>query len=531
MHSVLRRVVAIGATTLLTATGLSATPTASAAAPASLTKAANYLVRNLPTPDDGVGAALQTANAFAAAGDCTYAPATRTLVSRIEKGAKAYLYPNKKLNQARAANLAITVQALGLNPRTFAGYNLLSLIRTGLAADGQVGATASTFNQSLAIIAMNRGKADLGIQVLTKLLSLQLGSGDDAGAFGYEFPAGTVNTDPDSTGMGLLALKAVGQLGPQQSAALTWAKNAQEPDGSWPNDYSPVDTTGVVGSAVNALGGTAEAAEAIDWLGTQQLADGGFPASRDGADSDRGATANAIWLLARKTPLDVALNLAACPASPTKLPASTATCAGVWVVVDRGNGQDTTRCATGYGNGLEALKSAGFTVTDTGGFVNRIHGFPAVIDSTFSKYWGYWSATPNPDGSWSVWTSYGVGATDSKPVKGSVEGWLYGPYLGEDVQPDLAVPPLGYASAPVPGITGTPKVGQTLTAVPGSWDPEPTFGYRWYRSGSAISGATKATYKATSSDAGKTLSVKVTGTLAGHATVVRSSASTAKVAK
>ena len=112
MHSVVKRVVAVGATTLLAVAGLAATPTASAAAPASLTKAANYLVRNLPTSADGVGAALQAANAFAATGECTYAPAARTLVTRLEKGAKGYLYPNKKLNQARAAWKASNVSSI-----------------------------------------------------------------------------------------------------------------------------------------------------------------------------------------------------------------------------------------------------------------------------------------------------------------------------------------------------------------------------------------------------------------------------------
>ena len=530
MNSVSGRVVAVAAATLLALTAGSSAPTASAAAPASLTKAANYLVRNLPSTDDGVGAALQSATAFAATGNCTYAPAARTLVTRIEKGTKGYIYPSKKLNQARAANLAITVEALGLNPRKFAGYNLLSLVGKGLAADGQVGASASTFSQSLAIIAMHRGKADLPIKVLTKLLSLQLSSGDDEGAFGYEYPAGTVNADPDSTGLGLLALKAVGQLGPQQKAALGWASDAQLTDGSWPNDYSPVDTTGVLGSAVNALGGTAAAGRAIDWLGTQQLSDGGFPASRDGSESNPGATANAIWLLAKKTPLDVSLNLAKCPKSPTKLPASTLTCTGVWVVVDRGNGESATRCATKYGNGLDALKSAGFKVESTNGFVNRLHGFPSVVDTTFSKYWGYYYATPNADGTWSAWSEYQVGAATSKPAKGAVEGWLYGPWLN-GAKPDLNTPPLGYASAPVPTIAGTAKVGQTLLAVPGNWDPRPNLSYRWYRSGSSISKATKPLYKLTRSDAGKKITVKVTGTLSKHQTVSRTSAPTTKVTK
>ena len=64
MHRTLQRALAVGTTAALALSALTASaPTASAAAP-SLTKAANYLVRNLPTSADGVGTALTTANAL-----------------------------------------------------------------------------------------------------------------------------------------------------------------------------------------------------------------------------------------------------------------------------------------------------------------------------------------------------------------------------------------------------------------------------------------------------------------------------------
>ena len=106
-----------------------------------------------------------------------------------------------------------------------------------------------------------------------------------------------------------------------------------------------------------------------------------------------------------KSVLDVSVNLGKCPKNPPSLPKATASCTGVWVVVDRGNGQTTTRCATKYGTGLEALKSAGFKVEAKNGFIDRIHGFPFTIDTTFTNYWGYWSATPKADGTWNTWTS------------------------------------------------------------------------------------------------------------------------------
>ncbi|HZS24286.1 MAG TPA: hypothetical protein VFA30_04795 [Gaiellaceae bacterium] len=71
-----------------------------------------------------------------------------------------------------------------------------------------------------------------------------------------------------------------------------------------------------------------------------------------------------------------------------------------------------------------------------------------------------------------------------------------------------------------PTISGTPQVGQTLTASQGSWtsDTTATYGYQWQRCDAqgnncaAISGATAQTYAVQSADLGKTLRVTVTAT-------------------
>jgi len=489
---------------------------------ADATKAANYIVRNLPK--DGGGSAIAAALGLATADDCTYAPALRTLVGQLEKGAKGYLYPSKKLNQARAANLAITVKALGLNPRKFAGYNLVSLITKSLPKDGRIGSADSAFSQSLALIALDRAEATTPVTVLTKLLSMQ----DSSGAFGYDM--GGFNADPDTTALAILGLDAVGNLAPQQDLAVDWALDAQLEDGSWPNDYSPVDSVGLLGSALNKAGKTSSAADAKAWLGTQQLADGGFASTRDGSTSNLMATADALWLINGKTLSDVSRDLSKCPKNPPKLPKATASCTGVWVVVDRGNGQETVRCATKYATGLEALKSAGFSLATQGGFVNRVHGFPMVIDTSWSKYWGYWSAAPTEDGTWGPWQSSVVGAAESHPVKGSVEGWYYGGYSETSSLPQ---PPRGYASAPVPTIdNNAPRLGQTLTVTTGTWSPNPDkITIRWYRSGKAISKATKSTYKVGKADLKKVITVKVTASGAGLQSVSKTSLASAKVTK
>ncbi|WP_353713578.1 hypothetical protein [Arthrobacter sp. K5] len=85
----------------------------------------------------------------------------------------------------------------------------------------------------------------------------------------------------------------------------------------------------------------------------------------------------------------------------------------------------------------------------------------------------------------------------------------------------------GTLGAPAPRITGTARVGYMLTVVPGAWTPAPvTLRYQWYRSGVAIAGATRSTYKPAAADRGKTLTVRVTGAKAGYVSITRGSAPT-----
>ncbi len=90
---------------------------------------------------------------------------------------------------------------------------------------------------------------------------------------------------------------------------------------------------------------------------------------------------------------------------------------------------------------------------------------------------------------------------------------------------------------PVTGSTPTVSaksyaVGQTLTAKAGTWGPAGVaLGYQWLRDGKTISGATKSSYKLVSSDAGRKLSVRVTGTTEGTDPVSKTSKSTVTIAK
>jgi hypothetical protein len=86
-----------------------------------------------------------------------------------------------------------------------------------------------------------------------------------------------------------------------------------------------------------------------------------------------------------------------------------------------------------------------------------------------------------------------------------------------------------------PTITGTPSLGQTLTAAPGTWTGSPTFAYQWVRcpaSGGAsdgsdcavIGGASTTAYVVSSGDVGSRLRVRVTGSNTDGSAVAASNA-------
>ncbi len=83
----------------------------------------------------------------------------------------------------------------------------------------------------------------------------------------------------------------------------------------------------------------------------------------------------------------------------------------------------------------------------------------------------------------------------------------------------------------VPSITGTPAVGQTLSAAPGTWSGATAFTYQWLSDGVAIAGATASTLALTSAQANKTVTVTVTGTGTNYAPVSVTSPTGLKVAR
>ena len=103
--------------------------------------------------------------------------------------------------------------------------------------------------------------------------------------------------------------------------------------------------------------------------------------------------------------------------------------------------------------------------------------------------------------------------------------WVEPSYAGHDA----TVAPAKQLTSSTPTITGTTKVGGTLTAKAGTWTSGTRLTYQWYRDGKKLVGSTKSTFALTQYSLGKRLSVHVTGTLDGFATASTASSRTAAV--
>jgi hypothetical protein len=122
-------------------------------------------------------------------------------------------------------------------------------------------------------------------------------------------------------------------------------------------------------------------------------------------------------------------------------------------------------------------------------------------------------------------------ATVGKRMAVKVTASLAGFESTTKTSPSTAAVTKGKLVAVTPTISGTAKVGRTLTAASGAWTTSTAFAYQWFGGGTAIAGATKATFSPAAAQLGQTLSVQVTGTLAGYTSRSTTSASTSVVVK
>ncbi len=128
-----------------------------------------------------------------------------------------------------------------------------------------------------------------------------------------------------------------------------------------------------------------------------------------------------------------------------------------------------------------------------------------------------WFSSDNPGtaisgetGSTFTPTSAQVGQTITAQVVAHRAGYVDGVSAKSD--PTGVVDPTAVSNSVKPSITGSPAVDSELTAHDGTWAPAGvSFAYQWLADGAEISNATGATFTPDTSELGKAISVRVTG--------------------
>ncbi|MGO4254972.1 choice-of-anchor Q domain-containing protein [Marmoricola sp. RAF53] len=136
------------------------------------------------------------------------------------------------------------------------------------------------------------------------------------------------------------------------------------------------------------------------------------------------------------------------------------------------------------------------------------------VNATLSRQWlRNGAAIPGATGASYTVAGADVGKSISLRVTGSMPGFTS---TSATSTASATVSAGTLVLSGTPRISGRTKVGKTLTAVPPTARPAASVRYQWLRSGKAIRGATKATYKLRKADARKRMSVKVTYVRSGY---------------
>lgn len=152
-------------------------------------------------------------------------------------------------------------------------------------------------------------------------------------------------------------------------------------------------------------------------------------------------------------------------------------------------------------------------------------------DVTLSYQW-YADAAAIPAATGTTFTpgAAEVGKEIHVAVTGSKLGYTSATADSAPVGPITAAP-LQQMVPGTPVISGTAKVGQTLTAAPGTWLPSSTtFTYQWNADGVPVTGATGVTLLLDRSTFGATVTVTARGSAAGYESATATSAEVGPVA-
>jgi hypothetical protein len=185
--------------------------------------------------------------------------------------------------------------------------------------------------------------------------------------------------------------------------------------------------------------------------------------------------------------------------------------------------------------------SPGLFETDS----SRMISGSAVVGQTLTANLGVWDPAPTTvayqwllngavirgaTGSTYVVGSKDVGRQVSVRVTGSRASYVS--TVRESTRTSAVLAGFPFDDSPVPTISGSAVVGQTLSASVTGWDPAPTtVAYQWLAGGQPIKGATLRTYVVGAKDVGRQVSVRVTGSRASYVSTVRESTRTSAVTR
>lgn len=210
--------------------------------------------------------------------------------------------------------------------------------------------------------------------------------------------------------------------------------------------------------------------------------------------------------------------------------------------------QDVLVGAAATTSGVDAMLAGGHirgTITD------RLAGPVDGLALAYAQQDGQWTvvgtSNTDADGNYDIaglpadtyrvqLTDFGVQAEDTTPGVAPITEWWRNK-ASLDVADDVVLaegatrngidgtlvlgehdPNAPIANTALPVISGTPQVGQTLSASPGTWDAtaELTHTYQWFANGEAISSATASTYRPTADVVGLRVVVRVTASALGR---------------
>ncbi len=351
---------------------------------------------------------------------------------------------------ATTAKAMLAAAAIGTDVTDVGGHDLEARLRQTIATTGpdagRVG-TAGVQAQALAILALERTPSGAPASTVTWLAAQQCADGG--------FSAGACSqADAAQTGIAASALLTAGNT-VDRDQALSWLESHQLADGGYPAAGAPAASdTAATGIATLALASAGRSATVVDdgryllyTLQKRSGSDAGALPTRAGVDGDLvTATVQAIlgWGTAGLGEL----------AFPSVVGEPCPPAQGVTVVVDLAHFDDTIRvaCAPGaHASGTSAMQAAGFTIGwhplypggggGLGGAVCQLEGQPVAgyPSCWFSGFWSYWHARPDAQ-----WVFSNCGIDNRTPRQGSIEGWRYEP----DVNNHIAAAPLVDARFP-----------------------------------------------------------------------------------